>query len=162
MRECTLVLLNDWMETPARVNIKQPWQQVTSVILYGLRLVFAVISKRSTVVGWSPATHLIVGVLRYVRVSSFGSIRSGTAMVRVRRSLHTMLMTNSNFEPVSTGCLLLTVFMQLHLTHNYHHHHTNFHMLIHTSQSQRKVLTKIKGKQQSKKDSTPKRRIYKV
>ena len=70
--------------------------------------------KRSTVVGWSPATHLIVGVLRYVRVSSFGSIRLGTAMVRVRRSLHTMLMTNSNFEPVSTGCLLLTVLCSYH------------------------------------------------
>ena len=34
-------------------------------------------------------------------------------------------------------------------------------MLIHTSQSQRKVLTKIKGQQSSKKDFSPKRRIYK-
>ena len=35
-------------------------------------------------------------------------------------------------------------------------------MLIHISQHQWKSLTKIKGKQQSKKDFMPKKRIYKV
>ena len=38
-----IVILSDWMESPARVNIKQPWQQVTSVTPQGLRLVFAVV-----------------------------------------------------------------------------------------------------------------------
>ena len=49
-----IVILSDWMESPARVNIKQPWQQVISVTLLG----FAWCGfKRSTVVGWSQATH---------------------------------------------------------------------------------------------------------
>ena len=92
-------------------------------------------SKRSTVVGWPPATHLIVGILRYVSESSFGGIRLGTALVRVRRSLHTMLLTISNSEPVSTGWLLLTVFVQLTLHIHFHHHNLRFHMLILTSES---------------------------
>ena len=60
-------------------------------------------SKRSSVAGWSPVTHLSVGVRMYACVSSFESIRLGTAMARIRRSLHTMLLTNSNSKPVSTG-----------------------------------------------------------
>ena len=33
------------MEIPARVNIKQPWKQVTSVISYELRLVVAAVAN---------------------------------------------------------------------------------------------------------------------
>jgi hypothetical protein len=51
-----------------------------------------------------------------------------------------MLLTISNSEPVSTGCIIANCF---HAGTN-HHHDTSFHMLIHTSQSQRKFLTKIK------------------
>jgi hypothetical protein len=40
----------------------------------------------------------------------------GTALVRVRRSIHTMLLTISNSLSVSTGCLLLTVYLQLCIT----------------------------------------------
>ena len=102
MRGITYVF-SQWLNgNPARVNIKQPWQQVTSVTPCGLRLVCSVMFHiRSTVAGWSQAAHLIVGVLRYSCVSPLGGIRLGTALVRIRRSLHTMLLTNSNSKPVS-------------------------------------------------------------
>ena len=73
------------METPARVNIKQPWQQVTSVTPRGLRLVCL---KRSTVVGWcfGVPQRLIwtVDVLRYIALSHLWDSSSGTAFVRIR------------------------------------------------------------------------------
>ena len=85
MRSFTSVIFNDWMETPARVNIKQPWQQVTSVTPRGLRLVCL---KRSTVVGWcfGVPQRLIwtVGVLRYIGLSHLWDSSSGTASVRIR------------------------------------------------------------------------------
>ena len=40
----------------------------------------------------------------------------GTAFIRFRRSLHTMLLTICNYLSVSTSCLLLTVYLQLHIT----------------------------------------------
>lgn len=76
MRGFTLVILNDWMETPAKVNIKQPWQQVTSVILYGLRLVFAVVSNGLQ--SWSDPQRLTHSLIYLVGlVSSLESIRNG-------------------------------------------------------------------------------------
>lgn len=67
--------------------------------------------KRSTVVEWSPSTHLIVDILRYNLKRPSVGFRLGTVLVRVRRSLHTMLLTISNSKPISTGrfvanCLL--------------------------------------------------------
>ena len=85
MRGFTIVFLSDLMETPARVNIKQPWQQVTSVTPRGLRLVCL---KRSTVVRWcfGVPQRLIwtVDVLRYIALSHLWDSSSGTAFVRIR------------------------------------------------------------------------------
>ena len=73
----------------------------------------------------------------------------GTAMVRVRRSLHTMLLTISNSLSVSTGCLLLTVYLQLYIismakdsTCSYMHHKVKgkFSQRSKDSNSQRKIL----------------------
>ena len=73
------------METPARVNIKQPWQQVTSVTPRGLR---GVCLKRSTVVRWcfGVPQRLIwtVDVLRYIALSHLWESSSETALVRIR------------------------------------------------------------------------------
>ena len=79
MREYTYVFLNDWTETPARVNIKQPWQQATLVILYGLRLVFAVVSNGLQ--SWSDPQRLTHSLIYLVGLVSFlESIRIGNGL----------------------------------------------------------------------------------
>ena len=108
-----IVILSDWMESPARVNIKQPWQQVISVTLLGYAWCgFKTVYSRGLIPSGSP----IVDVLRYVSESSFESIRMGTALARIRESFHTMLSTISNSKPVSTGWLLLTIYIVFLLT----------------------------------------------
>ena len=124
------VILSDWMESPARVNIKQPWQQVISVTLLGYAWCsFKTVYSRGLIPSGSP----IVDVLRYVSESSFESILIGTTMARIRESFHTMLSTISNSEPVSTGCFIANCFMQVLMATGYlyhHFHHQRFHMLI--------------------------------
>ena len=106
MREYTLVFLSDWMETPARVNIKQPWKQVALVTPCGLRLVITVVPKRvysrEVISSDSPNRWCATACLC---IPSVG-IRLGTVMVRIRESLHTMLLTISKSEPVSAGMFI--------------------------------------------------------
>ena len=63
-----------------------------------------------------------------------------------------MLLTISSSEPVSTGCLLLTVFMQQPLHYHFHHHITGFRMLILTSQSLQK-FSKMDASSKPQKDA---------
>ena len=95
MREVTIVIINDWMEI-----LPEQHQTTLSAGHFGnsLWVTLSVCSKRSTVVGWSPATHWIVGALRCVRVIPFGGIRFRTARVRIWESLHTMLFMISSLN----------------------------------------------------------------
>ena len=98
--------------------------------------------KWSTVVGWSLATHWIIGALRCVCVSPLGGIRFRTAWGRIRESLHTMLLTISKSQPVSAGWLLLTVLCSYPKTSINHHH-------IHQSSSPQHTHTYEEHLQQS-------------
>jgi hypothetical protein len=64
----------------------------------------------------------------------------GTALIRVGRGLHTMLLTISNSLSVSTGCFIANCLP----ADIYHLHGDRFHMLILTSQSQRKLPQRSK------------------
>ena len=68
--------------------------------------------KWSTVVEWSPATHLIVDILRYDLKKPSVGFRLGTVLVRIRESFHTMLLTISKSKPVSTGRFIANCRMQ--------------------------------------------------
>ena len=159
-----IVILSDWMESPARVNIKQPWQQVISVTLLGYAWCgFKTVYSRGLIPSGSP----IVDVLRYVSESSFESIRMGTALARIRESFHTMLSTISNSEPVSTGWFIANCFhaatygdRELTTTTIFIN---NFHMLIRTTwrkmklvKVQKKVLIKRSKQSKVQKDSMSK------
>jgi hypothetical protein len=66
-----------------------------------------------------------------------------------------MMLTNSNSLSVSTGCLLLTVYLQVHHLHDGRFQHAHTYILKHMI-----APPKILAPQSSKKDSTPIRRIY--